>query len=133
MIATIRLTVVRALIISIVCLLWFFAFLTFFSLFNTAICGNNKIDTGETCSNCPQDVGECCGNGVCEPQNGENCVECKTDCFSATGCNLCGDGVCSPNAPGYPETPCSCKEDCLGVTGDCCGDGSCTGYAYVVS
>ena len=61
----------------------------------TSFCGNNKIELWETCKNCPQDVGECsafCGNG--KRESAENCSNCPTDvpiCSSS-----CGNGKIDP-------------------------------------
>ena len=59
-----------------------------------ATCGNGRIDTWETCANCPQDVGNCtstCGNGAAEA--GENCNNCPADVPS---CGICWNGISTP-------------------------------------
>lgn len=48
-------------------------------------------------------------NGICEPQNGENCTSCPLDCH-------CPDGKCQPE---YNETNLTCPQDCK------CGNGIC--------
>ncbi|MEI6426060.1 MAG: PKD domain-containing protein [Candidatus Absconditabacteria bacterium] len=66
-------------------------------------CGNGKIDKGETCQTCPGDVQLCfsqCGNGLLEPNLGEQCDnglinngkdgKCGLHC---TAVNTCGNGV----------------------------------------
>jgi hypothetical protein len=55
---------------------------------------------------CPEDCH--CGNGICEPEKGENAGICPQDC------DACGDGVC-----GKSEGVASCPADCV------CGDGIC--------
>lgn len=52
-----------------------------------------------------------CGNGVCNPEAGENSASCLSDCH-------CGNHQCQPSFP-FGETPVSCPQDCS------CGDGVC--------
>jgi hypothetical protein len=83
-----------------------------------ATCPNGTCDSGETCTNCPQDCGACaglnCGDGVCSTAECETCANCSTDCgqCSQASCR-CGDGVCDAFY---------CDEDCSGCSQDC---GSC--------
>ena len=88
-------------------------------------CGDGYCEDGgpfaEDCSTCPQDCDvteyfDChCGDGVCQPVYGEDCVNCG-DCDADDGCPTCGDGICTP---WIDETPTSCPTDCF------CGDGIC--------
>jgi hypothetical protein len=76
-----------------------------------------------------------CGNGTCEPELGENALNCPVDCSG-----VCGDGYCT-----HDETNQTCPEDCPADCGDAycdpetetvancpadcgpvCGDGYCT-------
>jgi hypothetical protein len=43
-----------------------------------------------------------CGNGTCEPELGENALNCPVDCSG-----VCGDGYCT-----HDETNQTCPEDC---------------------
>ncbi|MBU1432434.1 hypothetical protein KKF91_17995, partial [Myxococcota bacterium] len=80
-----------------------------------ACCGDGRCDPrqGEDCARCEADCGACCGDGACEAARGEACDTCAEDCG-----DCCGDGLC-----GGPvrETCATCPQDC----GDCCGDGAC--------
>jgi hypothetical protein len=90
-------------------------------------CGDGKCepDINETCINCPQDCGPCipvCGNGACEPPK-EDCENCPEDCGPCLLPPVCGDGLCEPDKD---ETCINCPNDC----GPCipvCGDGDCNG------
>ena len=58
----------------------------------TPKCGNEKIDPGETCQTCPSDVWTCissCGNGTQEA--GETCENCPVDVASCTP--KCGNSI----------------------------------------
>lgn len=48
-----------------------------------------------------------CGNGICEPSNGEDTVTCKQDCFIAN--ESCGNGICEIF---LNESADSCPSDC---------------------
>ena len=52
-----------------------------------SLCGNGKIDDGETCQNCPYDVGSCCGNGKVDKW--ETCWTCPKDAWK---CDKCWNG-----------------------------------------
>lgn len=56
--------------------------------------------------------GPCCGDGICEPDSSETCVNCSEDCPTC-----CGDGACVGG-----DTCANCPGDCPGT---CCGDGVC--------
>lgn len=69
---------------------------------------NNSVGACENLMNCA----DCfCNplNGICEPENGENCSNCPFDCH-------CPDGKCQPE---YGETISNCPQDCI------CGNGVC--------
>lgn len=72
-----------------------------------------------------------CGNGYCEPGEGETCLNCALDCASdttskieASTCN--NNGICEP---GLGESCTTCPTECNQKTGGgafCCGDdGTC--------
>jgi len=49
-----------------------------------------------------------CGNGVCEPELGEDCQSCSKDCIGGTYKGFyCGDGICS-----HDENCENCPHDC---------------------
>ena len=80
-----------------------------------ATCGNGRIDTWETCANCPQDVGNCtstCGNGAAEA--GENCNNCPADVPS---CGICWNGIKDPSEDCH-----TCPQDYWACTGNVCGN-----------
>eukprot|EP00026_Physarum_polycephalum_P000636 Phypoly_transcript_00637.p1 GENE.Phypoly_transcript_00637~~Phypoly_transcript_00637.p1 ORF type:complete len:1406 (+),score=212.85 Phypoly_transcript_00637:35-4252(+) len=73
-------------------------------------------DLGPSCGRCPLGTfgtGRACvtycGDGVCAPFLGEDCVSCRKDCVNAS-CGKCGDGKCDSG-----ETCTSCYEDCLSL------------------
>jgi len=77
-------------------------------------CGDDRCDPdrGESCDSCPTDCGTCdtCGNAVCD--GGENCRSCRR----LRSCVACGDATCDAS------------EDCFLLPSDCgvcvrCGDG----------
>ncbi|MBU1240126.1 hypothetical protein KKF84_11280 [Myxococcota bacterium] len=70
-------------------------------------CVQRCLATGEVCP-------DPCGNGLCEPQAGENCRLCPADCAP---CDRCGDGICGPFE--YPE---GCTEDCGEAPANCTDD-----------
>ena len=76
-------------------------------------CWDGKIDDGETCLSCPEDVGECtsiCGNWKAEP--GETCKNCPQDVIS---CDLsCWNGKIDPG-----ETCKTCPKDVGECTAFC--------------
>ncbi|MBM4372035.1 MAG: hypothetical protein FJ098_10305, partial [Deltaproteobacteria bacterium] len=59
----------------------------------------------------------CCGNGFCEPAQGEDCNTCVADCGECE--TWCGDGACNGD-----ESCETCPPDC-GSCGPVCGDGVC--------
>ena len=70
-------------------------------------CGDGACSGAETCENCHADCGDCpavCGDGLCEPMEGESCTSCAADC----GDGLPSDGSC-----------------CEANTDGTCADGSC--------
>ncbi|HKQ63256.1 MAG TPA: hypothetical protein VJS92_18350 [Candidatus Polarisedimenticolaceae bacterium] len=100
--------------------------------------GDGICEAGENCNNCP---GDCvhsapnagvCGNGICEPSVGEDCLSCGTDCRGVQGGTpanrfCCGDGA-GQNPVGCADARCSQSGfTCSNVVSICCGDGSCQG------
>jgi hypothetical protein len=115
-------------------------------------CGNGLIDTGESCSNCPQDVkcgaGQKCCNGICtraactsnsDCNAGQQCInagQCdancqNTECSQGAITNACycqgqarTTGYCCSDS--YQTTPCTqCIEDSQCSAGQKCCDGVC--------
>ncbi len=102
-------------------------------------CNNDGIcqAPNETCSNCPADcviegpsVGFC-GDGVCEPTIGEDCLSCDVDCNGDQTAPVIFDRFCCGDGAGIGSVNCSdprCTAtgwEC-GPTGiDCCGDDVC--------
>ncbi len=81
-------------------------------------CGNQLCEADESYITCPADCETPkCGNGVCEPEEGESYITCSADC-KRTYVEVCGNGVC-----GAGETPEDCLEDC--PLDAVCGDGIC--------
>jgi cysteine-rich repeat protein len=77
--------------------------------------------TQESCENSLSDCGPCtgsmvCGNGICNPNQGEAGGICAVDC----GTLECGDGKC---APGLGESSTTCAADCPAVA--YCGNSIC--------
>ena len=68
-----------------------------------------------------------CGNGACQPEFGEDCNTCPSDCDGGTSSGAsCGNGICE-TGPGDDEDCISCPQDCNGTQGGkpsnrfCCG------------
>ena len=93
----------------------------------TSICGNGKIEPWETCKNCPQDVGECsafCGNGKIEPW--ETCKTCPQDVGECSA--FCGNGKreSAENCTNCPTDVPICSSSCGNGKidpGEACDDG----------
>lgn len=64
----------------------------------------------------------CNDNSTCE--QGEDCVTCPNDCFSAPG-GTCGDGICS--GENASNCPVDCDPTFVPPSPTCCGDGTCEG------
>jgi hypothetical protein len=101
--------------------------------------GDGVCEQDEICSTCGSDCFSeppgFCGNGVCEPSIGEDCVSCSADCRgkqsgkpSSRYC--CGDGD-GQSPIGCADQRCAQGADwqCSDTAspGSCCGDGACTG------
>jgi hypothetical protein len=93
----------------------------------------------EICSTCGSDCFSeppgFCGNGLCEPSIGEDCVSCASDCRGKQSGKpstryCCGDGD-GQNPIGCSDNRCTqgADWDCSDTAspGSCCGDGTCAG------
>ncbi len=82
-----------------------------------SVCGDGWCDfRSENYDNCPADCsapggGGRCGDGNCEPAQGENSITCPLDC-SGGGLGICGDGICNP---AIGENATNCYADCGGT------------------
>jgi len=104
------------------------------------VCDNDGLcEEGESCDTCGSDCfsepAGFCGNGVCEPSLGEDCLSCSADCRGKqngkpSGRYCCGDGA-GENPVGCGDSRCNQGTDwmCSGTPspGSCCGDSECTG------
>jgi hypothetical protein len=119
-------------------------------------CNNDSVcDPGEDCHICPTDCisgtgATSCGDGICQPGAGEDCITCERDCRGKVDGNphrryCCGDDVdctdsrCNADpwicdgTPAGPyccgDGPCNGPEDSTNCAIDCqvvfCGDGNC--------
>ena len=102
------------------------------------MCGNQKCEAGEDCTNCPADCGECpasCGDGKCDAN--EMCNNCAQDCGSCSANSCCvaheekgcgdmpvADCVCAMDAYCCTvqwDSICAAEADqCGSCAGDCC-------------
>jgi hypothetical protein len=93
----------------------------------------------EKCDTCPADCisgggAAVCGNGICEPAGGEDCLSCAADCAgkqvgTAKRQFCCGGGE-GTNPVGCDDSRCSSGEwSCSDTPSEpyCCGDGTCEG------
>ena len=101
-------------------------------------CNSDGIcDPAESCTNCAADcvvegpITGFCGDNVCEPGLGEDCVSCASDCNGVQSGNpgnryCCGDGDGS-SPVGCSDGRCTGSGNTCGTTAVqfCCGDGSC--------
>lgn len=84
-----------------------------------AICGNGKIEQGETCDDGPSNgtydhcnkectgLGPRCGDNKCN--NGEDEKSCRPDCYKEPPKPFCGDGICQSNES-YIDCP-DCEDN----------------------
>jgi len=92
-------------------------------------CDNDGLcESGEDCSNCPNDciIGGYCGDGICDPSK-ENCITCASDCLGKTNGRWDRQYCCGDGDTWYPFG-CDerCRENglqCGEVTPSCCGNG----------
>ncbi len=79
-------------------------------------CGDGECNGDESLTACPEDCAQFCGNGVCNPEYGENCLLCSDDC-----------GVCPASCCSIHEGPgCDVQEteDCVcAKMPECCQEG----------
>jgi HEAT repeat protein len=103
------------------------------------VCDHDGVcETEEVCGTCGSDcvssAGAFCGNGVCEPTIGEDCLSCAADCAGAQGGKpssryCCGDGAGS-NPVTCSDSRCTQgARECSNVPASpsCCGDLACGG------
>jgi hypothetical protein len=81
----------------------------------TSGCGDGACGPEETCGSCPDDCGACCGNGTCEPGQGETQNSCPADCSQG------GDGASPPDSGGPP--PDAPAPGCQPGSAQCSQDG----------
>jgi probable HAF family extracellular repeat protein len=98
-------------------------------------CNNDDTcDPFEDCDSCPDDCisgggSPACGDGICQPSNGEDCLSCASDCRGRQKGNPnrqyccgtdvgCADARCNADPWVCDDTP---------PVPYCCGDGSCGG------
>jgi len=98
--------------------------------------GNGVCDSGEDCSTCPDDcisINPGCGNGICEPSLGENCMNCAADCNGRQGgkprARFCCGTSNGKNPGGCDDLRCTTQGfACSNVpAASCCGDSVCEG------
>jgi hypothetical protein len=92
----------------------------------------------ENCDSCPNDCRSgttaTCGNGVCESADGEDCLNCASDCNGVQGGKPANRYCCGAGG-GTNPVPCSdsrCSQSgntcsTANATPSCCGDGTCEG------
>jgi hypothetical protein len=95
-------------------------------------------EPGENCDSCPTDcptVPRVCGDGICDPGVGEDCLDCPQDCAGLQSGNpnlqyCCGDAGSGANNPiGCPDPRCNEGDFvCIkNIETACCGDLTCEG------
>jgi WD40 repeat protein len=98
-------------------------------------CNNDSVcDPGEDCHICPTDCisgtgATSCGDGICQPGAGEDCITCELDCRGKLDGNphrryCCGDDVDCTDSRCNAD-PWICSDTPVGPY--CCGDGPCNG------
>lgn len=94
------------------------------------ICGDGICSPGETCTNCSDDCvapGATCGDGVCQPNAGEDCLSCATDCRGRTNGRPANRYCCGADAFDGPCLTNGFDLDIAPVNPTCCGDAVCEG------
>ncbi|MHC4610960.1 MAG: hypothetical protein ACYS7M_11510, partial [Planctomycetota bacterium] len=93
---------------------------------------DGSCDLTENCNSCPDDCishdgSQACGDGICQPGNGEDCLSCPSDCRGKQNGNpssryCCGEDVdCTDERCNADTWVC---DDALPAA-FCCGDGTC--------
>ncbi len=93
---------------------------------------DNSCDLTENCNSCPDDCvsndgSQSCGDGICQPNNGEDCLSCASDCRgkqkgSPSSRYCCGADVDCTDARCNADT--WICDDTQPIS-YCCGDGAC--------
>jgi probable HAF family extracellular repeat protein len=89
-------------------------------------------DLGENCNSCPDDCvshdgAQSCGDGICQPGNGEDCLSCAADCCGQQKGNPRNRFCCGADV-GCTDTRCNADTwvcDDTQPASYCCGDGAC--------
>ena len=87
------------------------------------------VPVGSTGCACGQNLPVVCGDGLCDPTGGENCINCESDCNGQQQGNpgnrfCCGDEMAGDGPVGCDDPRCTANPFACG-TPSCCGDFTC--------